>query len=151
MIVGWIDLEKNTWVEMYFCISVFVGVAQKNLWITKSTSRKKIKPTKYPWEKDLDPQNTHQENLGTHDTPTRKTFRPTNTHEENIGPTKYPREKISDPWNTHEGIMALNTRDIQWRATDEIYHTQNKYTYIFKAHIFNNVWRKRTGNSIGQF
>ena len=69
------------------CIFVFLFLslllmqpATENLCITKSTTRKKIVPTKYPREK-----------LWTHKVPTRKKFGPTNTH-----------EKILDPRNTHE-------------------------------------------------
>ena len=43
----------------------------------------------------MDPRNTHEEKILTHEIPTSKHFGPTNTH-----------EKILDPGNTHEGTVA---------------------------------------------
>ena len=74
----------------------------------------------------LNPQNTHEKKLGTHEIPTRKNLRPTKyplkklgSHKlpttKNWGPTKYPREKTDDPRTTHEGTMAW------WHWTHETY------------------------------
>ena len=77
-----IDLEKNAWFEMHFCISflslLLMQTATENLWMMKSISRK------------LDPLTTHEKKFPTYEIPTRKRFRL----------TKYSREKISDPSNT---------------------------------------------------
>ena len=123
-----ISLEKNTWFEIYFCITVFITLAYAasnslNLWIRKSTTRKKDGPTKYSRENNSDPRNALERKFRTHEYPP-ENFRPTkyprekisepqNTHErkfqshkipttKNFGSTKYPREKILDPRNTHE-------------------------------------------------
>ena len=50
-------------------------------------------PTKYPREKIVDPRNTHEKKLCSHEIPARK----------NLGPTKYPQR--------HDGTMVLDPRD----------------------------------------
>ena len=62
-------------------------------------TRKKFGHTKYTREKILDPQNTHEKKIRTHEIPTRKIF----------GPTKDPREKF---W-THEILTRKNDKCIE--------------------------------------
>ena len=48
----------------FICIYVFpfslVQLITENLWIMKLATKKKIGPTKYPWEKILDPRNANK-------------------------------------------------------------------------------------------
>ena len=67
-------------------------------------------PTKYPWEKLLDSQNTDEKNFSNQEIPTRKTSHSRSTHEKKIG--------------THEGAM------IQWDETYETTMTQDPHNLI---------------------
>ena len=101
---------------------------------------KKIGPTKYPWGKILNPQNTHATKFRTHEIPMRKNFGPTkypqennlisrNTHgkkigsakysREKCGPTKYSQGKILDP-RRHGGTRLTRLR---WHKNHGIQHT----------------------------
>ena len=90
-----INLEKNTWFELCFCITVFVTLAHaaSNL---KSLNdeinyRKKNGPTKYSREKYSDPWNTQEKKFRIHEHPRK-----------NFGTIEYQREKSPDSRNTHE-------------------------------------------------
>ena len=113
----------------------------------------------------MDPRNTHEKTILTHQVPMRENFRSTNTHPQenfrphqiptrkNFGPTKYPRENILDPRNTHE--KKLWAQEIptkaRWhdstkstRPTMAHFGTQLKFstllkTSIFLPHLFCNV------------
>ena len=94
-----IDLEKNTWFEMYFCISVSVTPShvagnwkslnqeirpEKKKWTHKILTRKTFGLTKYPREKVFSQRNTQEKKFRTDEIP------------------KYPREQISDPRINHK-------------------------------------------------
>ena len=97
-------------------------------WIHEIPTRKNLRPTKYPWEKMLDPRNTHekkfetqnihQKKSWTHEISMRKILHPRNTHQNKFGthelstikklrPTKYPRENILDLRKTLTGIHKV--------------------------------------------
>ena len=61
-------------------------------------------PTKYLQEKIVDPRNTHEKNLYTHEI-----FR-----RNNLGRTRYPRKEILDSRNSHE--KKISTHEIPTKA-----------------------------------
>ena len=118
-----------------FLFSVTLSHAGNNWkYVNHKISYEKIGPTKYPPQKILDPRNTHEKKVCTHEIPTRKMF----------VPTKFPRKKVSDSRNSkkkkfgtheisttkkfwptkypqrHDDTMKLNPRDPRWYATHEI-------------------------------
>ena len=100
-----IYLEKNSWFEMYFCISVFVSLAH-------AASNWKALNHEINDKKKLDPRNTHKTKFWTQEIPTRKMLHPQSTHEKNcrsheypwrnFGRTKYSQKKKFRPKNTHD-------------------------------------------------
>ena len=71
------------------------------------STRKNLRPTKYPREKVWDLGNTHEKKIGTHEKKFEVHEIPTRNY---FGLTKYPREKFSDP-QRHDGTVAFDPRD----------------------------------------
>ena len=97
---------------MYLCFLslILMQPTTENFWISKITPKYtqgkifdspnsheiNFEPTKYPWEKRLDPPKTYEKKFWTDEIATRKHFEP----------TIHPQEKISDPRNAHEDEIA---------------------------------------------
>ena len=121
--------------QIYFCVT-FRPVAynwklQKYPQVIISSPRETFLLTKYPHEKNLKPQNTHEKRFWTHQIPTRKNLRPTKRWQEkisgtrnnlkkkietneisawkNFGPTKYPRR--------YDGTRPMMARDL-WNLAE---------------------------------
>ena len=79
-----IDLEKITWFEMHFCISIFITLAHAaSKWkpLNHEINLKKKNSTRnISKRKKFGSMNTHEKIFWTHEIPKRK----------NLGPTKYP-------------------------------------------------------------
>ena len=105
---------------MYLSISVLLmQPATENLWIAKSTTRRKNEPTKYSREKTSDPQILTKKYSDPR-TSTRKNFGQTNTHKNTLDPRNIHGEKFRtqeilmrknlghSKYHMHEGTQALN-------------------------------------------
>ena len=134
----WIRFGRNCVVEDKF-LCYFLSCDQQ-LKITKfwKFSGENFRPTKYPRVKIVDPRNTHDRKLWTHEILTRK----------NLGPTKYPRENILNSRNAHEkNIQAHEIATMaQWhdRTRPKMAHDPQNLTYSAgcSLHPFHQVvWR----------
>ena len=118
---------------------------------------KKIGPTKYPWGKILNPQNTHETKFRTHEIPMRKNFGPTkypqennlisrNTHGKKIGSAKYSREKCGqrnthkEKFWIHEGTVELDSRDYDGTRTTEFSTLIVWHTICFRLLTFSPAY-----------
>ena len=91
---GKVDEWRN-WKQLFLRVTYFEYIGGGiSLLIFVTYMFTNLGPTKYPREKFMDPQNTHEKKFRTQENPREKFW----THEiptrTNFGPTKYPREEI---------------------------------------------------------
>ena len=82
-----IDLEKKTWFEMNFCISVLITLAHA------ASNWKSLNHEINLEKKRLTQELLTRKKIRTEQIPTRKILDPRNTHEKKFGPANYPGEK----------------------------------------------------------
>ena len=101
----------------------------------------------------LNPQNSHEKKLGTHEIPTRKKLRPTKYPLKKLGSHKLPTTKTEDPRNTHEKKLMIHELPTKARWHDgtrptrhTMAHNPLKVAHSYMGKYVGNVTRKQ--NSI---
>ena len=103
----WLCRDIGNSFHFYLYIYIYFFICSR---VThKISTRHNVGPRKYPQEKTLALQNTHEKKVLTHEIPTRKNFEP----------TKYPREPISD-LRRHNGTIVWDPWDPRWHNTHGI-------------------------------
>ena len=87
------DIGNSFHFYLYIYIYIYIFICSQ---VThKISTRQNVGSRKYPQEKTLALQNSHEKKVLTHEIPTRKNF----------GPTEYPREQILDV-RRHNGTIV---------------------------------------------